>query len=132
MIFIKSDNSISGLSITFIIPSQTSPRLCGGIFVAIPTAIPVDPFIRRFGDFAGSTDGSSSDSSKLGTKLTVSFSISLNNSSASAVILASVYRIAAALSPSTDPKFPCPDTRRWFIEKGCAILTIVWYTAESP
>jgi hypothetical protein len=40
--------------------SQTSPRLCGGIFVAMPTAMPSAPFTRRFGNFAGSTVGSRS------------------------------------------------------------------------
>ena len=28
---------------------MTSPRLCGGMDVAIPTAIPLEPFTRRFG-----------------------------------------------------------------------------------
>ena len=43
--------------------SQTSRRLCGGILVAIPTAIPSVPLTSRFGIFAGRTVGSSSDSS---------------------------------------------------------------------
>ena len=38
-------------------------RLCGGILVAIPTAIPVEPLTRRFGNFEGNTDGSFSDAS---------------------------------------------------------------------
>ena len=37
---------------------HTSPRLCGGILVAIPTAMPVAPLIIRFGSCAGSTTGS--------------------------------------------------------------------------
>ena len=45
-------------SIIFIIPSITSVKLCGGIFVAIPTAIPDEPFINKAGIFAGSTVGS--------------------------------------------------------------------------
>ena len=39
-------------------------------------------------------------------------------------ILASVYLIAAAPSPSTEPKFPCPSISIYLIEKSCAILTI--------
>src|ERR671914_680964 len=35
---------MSGLSIAAITPSITSPRLCGGMFVAMPTAIPAEPF----------------------------------------------------------------------------------------
>jgi hypothetical protein len=32
--------------------------------------------------------------------------------------------MAAALSPSIDPKLPCPSTSGARSEKGCAILTI--------
>jgi hypothetical protein len=35
-----------------------------------------------------------------------------------------VYRIAAALSPSTEPKLPWPSISTWRIEKSCAIRTI--------
>ena len=45
------------------IASMTSPKLCGGMFVAIPTAIPVEPLTKRFGYLAGSTDGSRSEPS---------------------------------------------------------------------
>ena len=38
----------------------TSPKWCGGIFVAIPTAIPVAPLTRRFGIRDGKTSGSRS------------------------------------------------------------------------
>ena len=41
----------------------TSVRLWGGMFVAIPTAIPAAPLTRRFGTLAGRTTGSCSDSS---------------------------------------------------------------------
>ena len=58
----------------------TSRRLCGGILVAIPTAIPVVPFTKRFGYRLGSTAGSFSVSSKLGTKSTVSLLISAKSS----------------------------------------------------
>jgi len=40
------------------VASITSPRLCGGIFVAYPADIPVVPFTKRFGNFAGNTVGS--------------------------------------------------------------------------
>ena len=38
--------------------SITSPRLWGGMLVAIPTAMPLAPFTSRFGNAAGSTSGS--------------------------------------------------------------------------
>ena len=38
---------------------QTSPRLWGGMFVAIPTAIPEAPLTSRLGNCAGRTTGSS-------------------------------------------------------------------------
>ena len=37
---------------------MTSPRLCGGMLVAMPTAMPPAPLTSRFGNFAGRTDGS--------------------------------------------------------------------------
>ena len=40
------------------IPSITSPKLCDGMLVAIPTAIPVPPLTSKFGIDAGSTSGS--------------------------------------------------------------------------
>ena len=40
---------ISGLSIIAMQASMTSPRSCGGILVAMPTAIPVAPLTSRFG-----------------------------------------------------------------------------------
>ena len=56
--------------------SMDSERLCGAIFVAIPTAIPADPLTRRLGKRAGRTVGSTVESSKLFWKSTVSLSIS--------------------------------------------------------
>ena len=53
----------SGLSITSITESITSERLCGGMFVAIPTAIPVPPLAKMFGKRAGITTGSRSSPS---------------------------------------------------------------------
>ena len=46
-----------GLLIKFMLALRTSVRLCGGIFVAIPTAIPDEPFTKRFGIFVGRTSG---------------------------------------------------------------------------
>ena len=43
----------------WIVASMTSPRLCGGMFVAMPTAMPWLPLTSRFGKRAGSTLGSS-------------------------------------------------------------------------
>ena len=78
------------MSIKCTVASITSPKLWGGIDVAIPTAIPLEPFTKRLGYLEGSTAGSFNDSSKFGTKSTVSLSISLNNSRANLLILASV------------------------------------------
>ena len=63
MCFINSLSFISLLFISAKVPSITSPKLCGGILVAIPTAIPPAPFTKRFGNCAGKTDGSFSVSS---------------------------------------------------------------------
>ena len=93
-------------SIIFSTAPITSRRLCGGILVAIPTAIPVVPFTKRFGKRDGKTTGSFSVSSKFGAKSTVSLLMSASISIAIFDSLASVYRIAAAPSPSMDPKFP--------------------------
>jgi len=42
------------------------------------------------------------------------------------------YRIAAAESPSTEPKFPCPSIRGYRSENSCTIRTRASYTALSP
>ena len=120
---IISNPVASGLSINIIVPSITSPKLWGGIFVAIPTAIPEDPLTKRFGYLEGNTTGSCSSPSKFGMKSTVFLLISLSISIAILFILASVYLIAAALSPSTEPKLPWPSTSIYLIEKSWAILT---------
>ena len=101
----------------------TSRRLCGGILVAIPTAIPEVPLTRRFGNLAGRTVGSFSVSSKLGIKSTVFLLISAVKSMEILLSLASVYRMAAAPSPSTEPKLPCPSTSGYLVDHSCAILT---------
>ena len=87
-------------------PSITSDKLCGGIFVAIPTAIPIEPFTSIFGNLDGNTFGSFLVTSKLSSMSTVSLLISLNNSREIFAKRDSVYLIAAAPSPSTLPKFP--------------------------
>ena len=72
--------------------SETSLRLWVGIFVAIPTAIPVVPLQRRNGNAPGKTEGSFVVSSKLATMSTVFFEMSETISSVILDILASVYR----------------------------------------
>ena len=76
------------------------------MLVAIPTAIPVVPLTRRLGYLEGSTVGSFSVSSKFGIKSTVFLLISARSAEDIFESLASVYRIAAAPSPSTEPKLP--------------------------
>jgi len=39
---------MSALSICAQMPSTTSPRLCGAMFVAMPTAMPVPPLTMRW------------------------------------------------------------------------------------
>ena len=48
------------LSISATEASTSSPTLCGGIDVAMPTAIPLAPLASRFGNSPGKTSGSSS------------------------------------------------------------------------
>ena len=50
--------SASGLFTRVMVASTISVRLCGGIFVAMPTAIPSDPLTSRFGMRVGRTSGS--------------------------------------------------------------------------
>ena len=54
---------ISGSFATAKIASITSTKLWGGILVAIPTAIPVEPLISKLGIRAGKTAGSCSSPS---------------------------------------------------------------------
>ena len=54
---------VSAFSINAMTASQISLRLCGGMFVAMPTAMPDAPFRSRFGMRAGSTHGSCRESS---------------------------------------------------------------------
>src|SRR3972149_343904 len=44
---------VSGASISLTMASQISPRLCGGQFVAMPTAMPLAPFTSRLGSRGG-------------------------------------------------------------------------------
>ncbi len=48
----------SGFSIRCSAASQSSAALCGGIEVAMPTAMPCAPLASRFGKPPGSTTGS--------------------------------------------------------------------------
>ena len=52
----SSSKGKSGLSMTATMASQTSPRLCGGRLVAMPTAIPTDPLTSRLGSLLGKHD----------------------------------------------------------------------------
>ena len=51
---------------------------------------------------------------------------------AASVILASVYRMAAAESPSMEPKLPWPSTSGRLMAKGWAMWTMASYTELSP
>src|SRR5215217_2417048 len=104
-----------------IVASTTSPRLWGGILVAIPTAMPSDPLTSRLGNRAGKTSGCFRLSSKFGTKSTVSAFMSLSISVAMRVSRASVYLIAPGGSPSTLPKLPWPSTSGYLSAKSWAM-----------
>jgi len=80
----------SGLSIKNINPSMTSPKLWGAMFVAIPTAIPLEPLTNKLGIPEGRTSGSFVLPSKFGEKSTVFLSISFSISSEMAARRASV------------------------------------------
>ena len=54
----SSSGFASGCASAHATPSPISRRLCGGIFVAIPTAIPALPFTNKFGKRLGRTVGS--------------------------------------------------------------------------
>ena len=88
----RSSRLASGSSIRVSSAPTTSRRLWGGMLVAMPTAIPEDPFTSRLGSRAGRTVGSRSRSSKLGAKSTVSLSMSASISWAMDASRASVYR----------------------------------------
>ena len=60
------------------------------MLVAMPTAIPEEPFTSRFGKAAGKTVGSSIESSYVGVKSTVSLSRSPRSSVARRVVRTSV------------------------------------------
>ena len=49
--------------------------------------------------------------------------MSVSRAEAAGAIRASVYRIEAGISPSTEPKLPCPSTSISPIEKGWAMRT---------
>ncbi len=61
--FIRPLTSISGSSMKALTAPAISRRLCGGMLVAIPTAIPAAPLTSRFGKRAGNSSGSRVDSS---------------------------------------------------------------------
>ena len=100
---INSSTVASGFLVRVITASHTSATLCGGMFVAIPTAMPDAPLTKRFGRSAGNTVGSLSDWSKFSCQSTVSFSMSPSMYSVIGANRHSVYLIAAGGSPSTLP-----------------------------
>ena len=53
--FHQSSSPSAGSSISAMQASMTSPRLCGGMLVAMPTAMPPAPLTSRFGNRAGRT-----------------------------------------------------------------------------
>ena len=55
----NSWGAASGWSSDHCTPSATSIRLCGGILVAMPTAMPAEPLTSRLGKRAGRMLGSS-------------------------------------------------------------------------
>ena len=63
MTCMSSSTVMSGLSMKAQVASTASARLCGGMLVAMPTAMPDEPLTRRFGKREGKTAGSASDSS---------------------------------------------------------------------
>ena len=54
----SSSRVASGFSRCQVAPWATSRRLWGGMFVAIPTAMPAEPLTSRFGNLEGRTMGS--------------------------------------------------------------------------
>ena len=60
---ISASMSVSGSASSFRQASTISPRLCGGMLVAMPTAMPAEPLISRLGMRAGRTSGSFSEPS---------------------------------------------------------------------
>jgi hypothetical protein len=63
MCFIRPATSILGSSMYATVASMVSARLCGGMFVAMPTAIPAEPLTSRLGNRDGRIVGSSRVSS---------------------------------------------------------------------
>ena len=63
---IRSSTVQSGWSMKCTQASITSPKLCGGMFVAMPTAMPLEPFTSKFGNRLGITAGCIRVSSKFG------------------------------------------------------------------
>ena len=80
--FISARVVASGSSSKWMQALATSRRLCGGMSVAIPTAMPVVPLSSRFGMRAGNTVGSSIVPSKFGTQSVVPSPSSLSSTSA--------------------------------------------------
>ena len=63
MCCMRSSTFASGLSMSWTTASTASLSLWGGMFVAMPTAMPEEPLTSRFGKRDGRTEGSRCDSS---------------------------------------------------------------------
>ena len=63
MCSMSASTPIDGSSSNASTPATTSFRLCGGMLVAMPTAMPELPLTSRFGTRVGSTSGMNSVSS---------------------------------------------------------------------
>ena len=113
-----------GLSINALAASKISHGLNGGILVAYPAAIPTAPLINKFGIMDGKIVGSFSESSKLYVKSTVSLLIFSNINWLTWDKRHSVYRIAAAGSPSMEPLLPCISSSGKLFFHDWDILTI--------
>ena len=79
-----------GLSIRSSAASHSSATLCGGIEVAMPTAMPCEPLASRFGNAAGSTTGSSSLAVIVGAEIDRVFVDAFEQRRATSVMRASV------------------------------------------
>ncbi len=54
----SSSRLASGWESAHCTPAATSRRLCGGMLVAMPTAMPLEPLTSRFGILLGKMSGS--------------------------------------------------------------------------
>ena len=87
-----------------------TPPPSEGLGEAFPSQFKGVPYTSIICEYWRRTGGECNEPSKFGSNSTVSQSISASILGVILFIRASVYLIAAAPSPSTEPKFPCPST----------------------